>query len=89
MATGLPAGAALGADKMRGVAIILEPTDAVASSPAARWAAGELERALAERGVPARIYGNASETPAGHLRIVAAGMASSGAAAALIYTGVK
>ena len=57
---GVAAGAAVGvtasAGPTSGVAIVVDPADAVASSAAARWAAGELERALAERGVSARIY---------------------------------
>ena len=89
VAAGLPAGAAAEADSTRGVAIIADPADAVASSATTAWAAGELVRALAEHGVPARIYGNAAEAPAGHLRIVAAGMASTGAAAALNAAGAR
>ena len=56
----------------RDVAIVVDPADAVASSPPARWAAGELERALTERGVSARIFENAAQAPVHHLRIAAA-----------------
>jgi hypothetical protein len=38
----------------RGVAIIVDPRDAVASMPVARWAAEELQRALTKRGAAAR-----------------------------------
>lgn len=89
VAAGLPAGLAAVADKTRGVAIIADPADAVASSATARWAAGELARALTERGVSARIYDNAAHAPAGDRRIVAAAMASSGAAAALKAAGAR
>ncbi len=76
-------GVAGAADKTRSVAIIVDPADAVASSAAAQWAAGELVAALTERGVSARIYENAAQTPAAQLRIMAAGMTLPGAVAAL------
>jgi hypothetical protein len=83
------AGSVNAAGKAAGVAIVVDPADTVASSGAARWAAEELKHALTERGVPARIYGNAAQVPASHLRIVAAGMASSGAEAARNAAGVR
>lgn len=86
---GVAAGVAVAADKTRGVAIIVDPADGVASSPAARWAAGELERALTEGGIATRTYGNAAQAPAGHLRIVAAAMGSPGAIAALKAAGAR
>ncbi len=89
VAVGLPTGVTFGAEAPRGVAIICDPKDAVTSSPASRWAAGELARALTERGVSARIYADAADAPSGHLRIMAAGMASSGAAAALDAAGAR
>jgi hypothetical protein len=82
-AAGVVAGVAAAAGETRGVAIIVDPADTVASSAAAQWAAAELERALTERAVSARVYANAAQAPAAHLQILAAGMASSGAAAAL------
>ncbi len=88
-AAGVAVGVAVAADKSRGAAIIIDPADAVASSVVAGWAAGELERALAERGVPVRILRSVAQAPAGHLRIVAAGMASPGAAAALNAAGAR
>ncbi len=88
-AAGAAAGVGGAAEKTSGVGIIINPADALASSTAARWASGELERTLAERGVPARTYSNAAQVPAGHLQIMAAGMASVGAAAALKAAGVR
>ncbi len=90
---GVAAGAAVGvtasAGPTSGVAIVVDPADAVASAEAARWAAGELERALAERGVSARIYERLAQAPAGHLRIMSAGIASPGAVAALKAAGAR
>jgi hypothetical protein len=83
------AATAAASGKTRDVAIVADPADAVAPSEAARWAAGELQKALAERGVSARVYGNAAEAPADGLRIMAAGMASPGAAAALKAAGAR
>lgn len=88
-AAGVAAGSAFAANESRGVAIIVNPADGVASAAAARWAAGELEGALAERGVAARVYENAAQAPAAHLRIMAAGMAAPGAAAALQAAGAR
>ena len=86
-AAGLQAGVAFAADQPGNVAIIVDPKDTIASSAAAKWAAGELERALTARGVSARIYANAAEATAANLRIFTAGMTSSGAAAALKAVG--
>ncbi len=88
-AVGMPAGIAVADDANRGVAVIVDPTDAIASSAAARWAADELVRALVERGVAARRLANAAEAPAGYLRIMAAGMASPSAQAALAAAGTR
>ena len=83
------AGVAAAQGKTRSVAIVVDPADAVASSEAARWAAEELARALTERGLSARIYSGAAQAPAADLRIMAAGMASPGAAAALKAAGAR
>src|ERR1035437_1320048 len=80
-------GSALGAGG--GVAIVIDPGDPVASAAPARWAAKELQNSLAARGVGARIYESAAQAPAGDLRVVAAGMASSTAAAGLQAAGVR
>jgi len=83
LATNIDAGAADG----RSIAVIVDPADAVASSAPARWAASELVGALSARGVEARTYGRIAEAPAASLRVMAAGMSSAGAAAALERTG--
>ena len=83
------AGVTTAADKTRAVAIVVDPADAVASSMAARWAAEELERALTRRSIPARIYEKVAQVPSDHLRIVAAGMSSHAASAALNTEGVR
>ncbi len=89
-ATAAAAGAANGAaDELRRVAIIIDSADAVASSEPARWAAGELQRALTERGASARIFGNVSEASVDSLRIVASGIGSPGAGAALSAAGAR
>ncbi|RPI23413.1 MAG: hypothetical protein EHM61_19805 [Acidobacteria bacterium] len=85
VATGLTATAG----NTRGVAIVVDPVDRVASSPAARWAATELKRALTEREVSARIVENAAQAAPTDLRIMSAGIASPGAAAALGDAGVR
>lgn len=83
---GAAAAVAVGGDfaaQASGVAVIVDPSDAVASSAPARWAADELVRVLSARGVAARVYGGARDVPAGHMKIVSAGFASPDAAAAL------
>ncbi len=62
------------AGEKQGVAIIVDPSDTLASSPPARWAATELAHALTKRGVSAAIYENAAKAPATHFRILASGM---------------
>ncbi len=78
-AAGVPT---LASDK-QGVAIIVDPSDALASSAPARWAATELVKALTARGVSAAIYENAAKAPATHLRVFASGMTSPSAIVAL------
>ena len=73
----------------RNVAIVIDPADPVASSAPARWAAGELERALTERGIKVRAYANATQARESSLRIVSAGMASPAASAALKTAGAR
>ncbi len=80
-AAGVAAGVGEGAGQAAHVAIVVDPADTVASSGPARWAAGELERQLAERGLSVRVYPSAAQAPAASLRIVAAGMASPGVSA--------
>ena len=88
-AAGLQARVMFAADQSRNVAIILDPSDSIASSEAVKWAAGELEHALTEKGVSTRIYASDEEADASHLQIAAAGMASSDAAAALKAAGLR
>ena len=75
-AAGVAAGALTGAcTQKQGVAIVVDPADAVASSDAARWAAG--------------VYESVAQAPSGHLRIMAAGLDSPGAAAAIRAAGAQ
>ncbi len=55
------------------VAIVIDPADPVASSVPAKWAAGELQRALEAKGATVRRSTKLSEAAAGELCIVAAG----------------
>lgn len=89
VAAGVPGGMAFGAESPQGVAIMVDPSDPIASAPPARWAAGELERALREHAVDARIFSTASEAPAEDLRIFAASFASQRGAGALRATGIR
>jgi hypothetical protein len=88
-AAGATVGVARPGKAARGLAIVIDPHDGVASSAPARWAAGELGNAFSERGVPSRVYDDPAEPPAAGLRVVAAGMASPGAAAALRSAGAR
>ena len=88
-AAGLQAGVTFASNQSRSVAIIVDPSDAVASTESVKWAVGELEHVLAEHGVSARIYTNTAESPAANVRIIAAGMNSSDAAAALKAAGAR
>jgi hypothetical protein len=56
-----------------GVSIVGDPGDAVASAGPARWAATELERALAANGTAVKRFERVAQTPAGDLCIIAAG----------------
>ena len=89
LAAGVSAGVPSAAGESRGVAIVVDPADRVASSAPARWAAGELERALAERGVPVGFYDGARQVPKGRSRIMAAGMDAPGARSALRAAGAR
>jgi hypothetical protein len=55
------------------VSIVADPGDAIASAGPARWAAEELERALAARGVAVKRFERAAQSPAGDVCIIAAG----------------
>jgi hypothetical protein len=67
----------------RGVSIAVDPQDPVASAPAARWAADELQRALAARGVNVSRCETAAAARTGDLCVLAAGGRSPAASAAL------
>ncbi len=69
--------------KGRSIAIVFDPDDPVAFSPAARWAAEELKNALAASGVPTGVFSDGAQTPAIGLRIRAAGVTSPKAVSAL------
>ncbi len=72
-AAGLGWAESLAAVQRRGVSIVIPSDDLVASSGPARWAAGELEQALAARGISARILPSLESAPAGDLALLAAG----------------
>jgi hypothetical protein len=71
------AGTALGA--ARGVSIAAHPSDSVAGSPPAQWAAKELENALTARGVAVFRCDAIEQAKAADLCIVVAGLASTAA----------
>ena len=73
----------------RGVSIAIDPADTVAAAGPARWAAKELEDALAARGVGVRYCERAAQAPAGNLCVLAAGLSSSVAGAILRAAGVR
>ncbi len=64
------------AAQSRGVSIVLDPKDAVASAAPGKWAAETLRQALAGRRIKARIVASAAEAGSGDLRIVAGGPAA-------------
>ena len=76
-AIGAAAGAPAAAQSGRRVSIVIDPADPVASAPAARWAAAELARALAERHVTATEFPAIAQAPAGDPCILAAGRGNS------------
>ena len=85
------AAAALGSagGAARGVSIVIDRTDAVAAAGPARWAAKELENALAARSIGVRNCERAAQAPAGDLCVVAAGLQSPVAATILKAAGVR
>jgi hypothetical protein len=92
-AAGVAVGLTAGGDQLsagtRGVAIVVDPGDPIASSAPARWAATELQRSLAARGIAAEIAAPGSPTAAARPRITSAGCAAPGAAATLRAAGVR
>src|SRR5258708_1163730 len=57
----------------RGAAMVADPGDAIASAGPGRWAARELEEALAARGVVVKRFERAAQAPDGDVCIIAAG----------------
>ncbi len=78
LAAGFLAGASrAGADPERtSVAIVADPTDPVAAAIPARWAAAELQRALAAKGITVRQLESLEQAPAGDLCVLVAGEGS-------------
>ncbi|HYM12072.1 MAG TPA: hypothetical protein VEU62_15160, partial [Bryobacterales bacterium] len=60
----------------RGVSIVLDPGDAVASAEPVKWAAGELQQSLAARGITARLRQRIHQAAAGDFCILAGGAAT-------------
>jgi hypothetical protein len=93
VAAGVAVGATAGVGQLtagtRGVAIIVDPADPVASSAPARWAAAELQRVLSARGVAAAIYERASAVPSSSVCVTSAGPASPVASATLRAAGAR
>jgi len=56
-----------------GVSIVVDPQDPIASAKPPVWAAGELQKALSERNIAARVCQHIGEVPAGDRIIVVAG----------------
>jgi hypothetical protein len=59
------------------VTIVTDPEDPVSSAPAVQWAAGELEKALSERGIAVRRLTRIESSGGGDLCILASGSAQS------------
>src|SRR5262245_19976372 len=65
------------------ISLVIDPADAVASAPPARWALSELEQSLSARGVTVDKYERVSQASAGDFCVVAAGSQSKVTAAIL------
>src|SRR3974390_2827102 len=86
-AAGIAAGVPAFARDARNVAIVVDPNDAIAATASARWAADELRRAVADRGVPAVIVERAAQAPAGARVVVAAGLTGGGPESLALFDG--
>jgi hypothetical protein len=84
-ATGGQAGAA----EARGVSIVLDPGDAVASAPPAQWAARELEQSLRAQGAGVRVIERLTQAAKGDLCIVAGGTRAAASLSILKNAGVR
>ena len=69
-AAGAPAALAQTGDKH--ISLVIDPSDPVAASAPARWAASELRRALTDRGVAVSQYEALSRAPSKDVAVVAA-----------------
>lgn len=74
--------------KATGVSIITDPSDTVAMSAPAQWAAGELEAALKEKNIQVQRTGSITKATAGNLRILVAGATSAMAKPVIKAAGV-
>ncbi|MGD0498411.1 MAG: twin-arginine translocation signal domain-containing protein [Bryobacteraceae bacterium] len=71
------------------ISLVLDPSDPVASAAPARWAAGELEQALANAGCTVHRRERPQQAGAGEFCIVASGGSAPVAAAALKTAGIS
>ncbi len=69
----LPGLTAAAASRAKGVAIIADPDDPGATAPPVRWAIGQLQQALADRGVSARLGAQINQAASEEICVVAAG----------------
>jgi hypothetical protein len=60
----------------RGVSIIRDPADPVASGRPVQWAVGEVREALSAHGIPARLFDRLEQAPAGDRCLLATGGAA-------------
>ena len=90
--TGL-AGGALACGPLVGgtgtISLVVDPSDPVASAAPARWAARELEQALADAGLTVRRCERPEQARAGEFSIIASGIAAPVAAVALKRAGIS
>jgi hypothetical protein len=81
--TALACGSLADAQAPEAVSLIVNPADAVASAAPALWAAGELQKALADSGVAATRRERAEDAPLNEFCVVISGTQASVAAAAM------
>src|SRR5882757_8587859 len=63
-------------DRAGGVAIVLDPQDAIVTKRPVQWAAGQLRDALRNRGAAAEIFEDLEKVPATHECVLATSSAS-------------
>jgi len=71
------------------VSIVLDPADPIASAAPVRWAAGELEKALAGKGVSVRVRPRQDRVPAGEPCVVVCGAGAPSVAPSLAAAGAS